>query len=164
MNKIDQLAAEFLSQKNIAVAGVKRESPGVANGIYKKLKETGHTVFAINPNSDEYEGEKCYPDVKTIGAQVDGVVIVTNPDIAEKIVSDCVDAGVKRVWMHNMSGFRGSGKPSSSISDKAVQMCRENNITVIPGGCPLMFCEPVDFGHKCIRGITRFTGGFRFSE
>ena len=164
MSKIDELAAEFLSQKNIAVAGVKRGSPGAANGIYKKLKETGHNVFAVNPKTDEFEGEKCFPDIKSIGAGIDGVVIVTNTANTEKIVSDCIEAGVKRVWMHNMSGFKGNGKPSSSVSDKAVQMCRDNNITVIPGGCPLMFCAPVDFGHKCIRGITRFTGGFRFSE
>ena len=104
---------------------------------------------------------KCYPDLKSITEKIDGVVIVTKPTLTEKIVEDCISSGVTRVWMHNMMGKKGSDKPMSSISEKAVQMCRENNIKVISGGCPMMFCEPVDFGHKCLRGITRLTGGFR---
>jgi hypothetical protein len=31
---------------------------------------------------------------------------------------------------------------------------------VIAGGCPMMFCEPVDIGHKCMRWIIDVTGGF----
>ncbi len=162
MSKIDQLAEEFLLQKNIAVAGVTRKSSGTANIIYKRLKETGHNVFPVNPNTESFEGVKCYPDVKSILPKPDGVVIVTNPTACEKVVNDCVEAGIKHVWMHNMMGHKGADKPSSSISTKAVQICRDNNISVIPGGCPLMFCGHVDFGHKFLRGIARFTGGFRF--
>ncbi len=162
MSKIDQLAEEFLSQKNIAVAGVTRKDSGTANIIYNRLKETGHTVFPVNPNTDTFGGVKCYPDVKSIQPKPDAVVIVTNPSVCEKIVDDCVEAGIKHVWMHNMMGHKGADKPSSSISTKAVQMCRDNNITVIPGGCPMMFCGKVDIGHKLFRGVARFTGGFRF--
>ncbi len=162
MSKIDQLAEEFLAQKNIAVAGVSRKSNGTANIIFKRLKETGHNVFPVNPNTDSFEGVKCYPDVKSIEPKPDGVVIVTNPAVCEKIVNDCVEVKIKHVWMHNMMGHKGSDKPASSISSKAVQMCRDNNISLIPGGCPMMFCGHVDFGHKLFRGIARFTGGFRF--
>ena len=161
MNTIDQLAEEFLSLKNIAVAGVTRKSSGTANIIFKRLKETGHNVFLVNPNTDSFEGVKCYRDVKSIEPRPEGVVIVTNNSVCEKIVSDCVEVGIEHVWMHNMMGHKGADKPASSISSKAVQMCRDNNITVIPGGCPMMFCGRVDFGHKIIRGIARFTGGFR---
>ena len=161
MSKIDELVADFLSQKNIAVAGIKRNNHGVGNAIFKKLKESDHRVYPIHPDLDTYEGEKCYPDVKSIPDKVDGVVIATSPSVTEKIVNDCITAGIDRVWIHNMFGTKGANKPSTSLTDKAVEMCRENNITVIPGGCPMMFCEPVDFGHKCIRGITRVIGGFR---
>jgi predicted CoA-binding protein len=161
MSKINELAVGFLSQKNIAVAGVSRKNGGVGNIIYKKLKETGHNVYPVNPNMDTFEGARCYADVKSIPDKIDGVVIVTKPSVAETIVQDCIGSGVKSVWMHNMFGHKGANKAGSSISGKAVQLCRENNITVIPGGCPLMFCEPVDFGHKFLRGINKITGGFR---
>jgi predicted CoA-binding protein len=162
MTKIDALTREFLSQKNIAVAGVKRNSQGTANVIYKKLKESGYNVFPINPNSDTFDGVKCYPAIKSVTEKIDGVVIVTKPSVTEQIVNECIETGVKRVWIHNMFGVKGSSSAGTSLSEKAIRMCKENNITVIPGGCPLMFCEPVDFGHKCIRGITRMIGGFKF--
>ena len=162
MSKIDILAEEFLSLKNIAVAGVTRKSQGTANIIYKRLKETGHNVFPVNPNADNFEGTKCYPDVKAIVPKPDGVVIVTNPSVCEKVVNDCVEAGIKNVWMHNMMGHNGADKPASSISSTAVKVCRDNDIKLIPGGCPMMFCGNVDFGHKFLRGIARFTGGFKF--
>jgi len=161
MSKIDELAEEFLAQKNIAVAGVSRKSGSTANLIYKRLKETGHTVFPINPNTDVFDEVRCYPDVKSIPEKIDGVVIVTKSSTTEKIVKDCAETGINRVWMHNALGNRGSNKSGSSISNQAVQMCRDNNISVIPGGCPMMFCKPVDFGHKCMRGFARLTGGFK---
>jgi uncharacterized protein len=162
MSKIDALAKEFLSQKNIAVAGVKRNQKGIANAIFRKLKQTGHNVYALNPNADTIEDVKCYHDLKSIPEKIDGVVIVTKPSLTEKIVDDCISSGVKQVWMHNMMGKKGSEKLGSSISEKAALRCRENNITVIPGACPMMYCGLVDFGHKCIRVIARLTGGFRF--
>ncbi len=161
MSKIDELVGEFLSQKNIAVAGIKRDNKGVGNIIYKKLKESGYNVYPLHPDLDTYEGEKCYPDVKSIADTVDGVFIATAPSVTERIISDCIAAGINRVWIHNMFGTKGANKPNTSLTDKAVQLCRENNINVIPGGCPMMFCQPVDFGHKCIKGITRLIGGFK---
>ncbi len=46
----------------------------------------------------------------------------------------------------------------AGVSPEAVKLCRENNIAVIPGDCPMMFCEPVDFGHKCMRWSLRLIG------
>jgi hypothetical protein len=72
--------------------------------------------------------------------------------VAERIVRECAAVGVSRVWMHRSFG-------TGSVSETAVKFCNENNITVIAGGCPMMFCEPVDFGHKCMRWILKWSGG-----
>jgi predicted CoA-binding protein len=143
MSTFNTKAEEFLAQERIAVAGVSRaKTDAAANGIYKKLRESGHQVFPINPNAEEIEGDTCYPNVQSIPGGVDGVVIITRPELTERIVQDCVEAGVPRVWMHNNTFME------SSVSETAVETCRENNIVVIDGGCPMMFLE---FGHKCIR-------------
>ena len=145
MSNFNTKAKEFLSQDRIAVAGVSRaKTDAAANGIYKKLRESGHQVFPINPKAEEIEGDTCYPNVQSIPGGVDGVVIVTRPELTEKIVQDCVEAGVPRVWMHNNTFM------DSSVSETAVETCRENDIVVIDGGCPMMFLE---FGHKCMRWI-----------
>jgi hypothetical protein len=53
------VAAYFLAQKRIAVAGVSRDGKDhpVGNLIYRRLKATGHEVFAVNPHMQAFEGE-----------------------------------------------------------------------------------------------------------
>src|ERR1051325_7782599 len=93
---------DFLAQKRIAVAGVSRNNSRHPTGnlIYRRLKITGHNVFPVNPHMQTFEGDRCYPDLQSIPGGVDGAVIVTRPEATERIVRDCNDAGVRRVWMH----------------------------------------------------------------
>lgn len=146
---------DFLAQKRIAVAGVSRDKRNhpAGNLIYQRLKTSGHDVFAVNPNMKTFEGDRCYPDLQSIPGGVDGVVIVTRPEVAERIVHECSDAGVRRVWMHRSIGA------GSSVSPEAVEYCHQRDITVIAGACPMMFGDNVDFGHTCIRWFLRLTGG-----
>ena len=154
MNLKEQ-AEMFLAQKRIAVVGVSREQ-GTGNGIFTTLRKRGHEVVPVNPNASEVMGEPCYPDLKSIPGGVDAAVIVTRPEVTETVVRDCAEAGVSRVWMHYNALF---GKGNSSVSDAAVAYCREHDIDVIAGGCPLMFGEGADVGHKCMRWILGVTGG-----
>ena len=146
---------DFLAQKRIAVAGVSRHKSHhpVGNLIYDRLKKTGHDVFALNPHMESFGGDPCYPDVQSIPGGVDGVVIITRPQTTEQIVRACGEAGVRRVWMHQ------STAKGSSVSPNAVEYCRQHDISVIAGACPMMFGPGVDFGHKCLRLFMKFTGG-----
>ena len=146
---------DFLAQKRVAVAGVSRDNSHhpAGNLVYRRLKATGHEVFAINPNMQFFEGDRCYPNVQSIPGGIDGVVIITRPEITEKIVRDCSEAGVRRVWMHE------SLAKGSSVSPEAVEYCDEHEISVIAGACPMMFGDDVDLGHTCMRWILGVTGG-----
>jgi uncharacterized protein len=146
---------DFLAQKRIAVAGVSRNQGQhpVGNLIYQRLKKTGHDVFPVNPHMRTFEGERCYPDLKSIPGGVDGVVIITRPEVTERIVHDCAEAKVRRVWMHQSLG------KGSSVSAEAVEYCRQHDISVIAGACPMMFGPGADFGHTCMRWFLRLTGG-----
>jgi predicted CoA-binding protein len=151
MPTLREAAEEFLAQPRIAVAGVARDSKQPANLIYRRLRATGHQVFAVNPNATEVEGDRCYPDVMSIPERIDGIVIATKPAVAERVVVDCVAAHVPRVWLH-----RGIGP--GSMSDTAVAVCREHGIAVIPGGCPNMFGATSDPGHKAMCILLKLTG------
>jgi uncharacterized protein len=152
---LDTKVHDFLAQKRIAVAGVSRANSRhpAANLIYHRLKNTGHDVFAVNPHLQAFEGDRCYPDVQSIPGGVDGVVIITRPETTERIVHDCSDAGVRRVWMHQ------SLAKGSSVSPAAVEYCRQHDISVIAGACPMMYGAGVDFGHTCMRLFMKLTGG-----
>jgi predicted CoA-binding protein len=145
MVPVKQAASEFLAHERIAVTGVSRTPKDHgANVVYTRLRDRGYTVFAINPSADEVEGDPCYHDLKSVPGGIDGVVIATSPANAEATMRECVDLGIDRVWMH-----RGPGP--GSVSAEATQYGREHGVTVIDGGCPLMFAPTADTGHRIMR-------------
>ena len=156
MDTITSLAHDFLSQSSIAVVGISSSKQSVANGICRKLRTTTRTVYAVGKNTASFEGEPCYPDLASLPNPVTGVFIATKPENTGRIVDECVALHIPRVWMHNMGGTSVSSGSSASI--RAIEQCRENNISVIPGACPMMFCQNADTFHSCIKWFLKVTG------
>jgi len=152
MMNVKEAAEGFLANRRIAVTGVSREgATHGSNTVYRRLRDRGYTVFAVNPNADAVEGDPAYDDLGSIPGGVEAVVIGTRPERAEDTMRDAVDQGIKWVWMH-----RGVG--GGSVCDEATSYGRENGVTVIDGGCPLMFGPTADPAHKVMRflfGMTR---------
>jgi len=145
MVAINEATCAFLANKRIAVTGVSRKAEGHgANAVFKRLRDRGYEVFAVNPNADQVENARSFHDLKSIPGGVDGVVIGTRPETAEATMRECAELGIKNVWMH-----RGPG--AGSVSKAATDYGRQHGITVIDGGCPLMFGPTADFGHKLMR-------------
>jgi predicted CoA-binding protein len=153
MHTIKEAATEFLGQKRVAVTGVSREPKGHgSNVVYKRLRERGYEAFAVNPNADEVEGDRCYHDLGEIPGGVEAVVIGTRPELADETMRECVELGIGHVWMH-----RGPG--AGSVSPTAAAYGREHGVAVIDGGCPCMFGPTADTGHKAMRFVFTLTGG-----
>ncbi|MFI5227246.1 MAG: CoA-binding protein [Candidatus Limnocylindrales bacterium] len=152
MTAIKAAVTEFLTNKRIAVTGVSR-TPAThgSNAIYQRLRDRGYEVFAVNPNADAVEGDTCYHDLRSIPGGVEAVVIGTRPEHVEGTMRECAELGIKQVWMH-----RGPG--GGSVSAAATEYGRTHGITVIDGGCPLMFDPTADGGHKMMRFMFTLTG------
>jgi predicted CoA-binding protein len=145
MQTVKEAADAFLANKRIAVTGVSRSPKDHgSNTVYKRLRDRGYEVFAVNPNADKVEGDPCYQDLKSIPGGVQAVVIGTRPEIAEDTMRECAELGNTQVWMH-----RGPG--TGSVSAAATAFGRQRGITVIDGGCPCMFGPTADFGHRVMR-------------
>jgi predicted CoA-binding protein len=149
MESIKDAAAEFLTHKRVAVTGVSRKpaSHG-SNVVYQRLKERGYDVYPVNPNAEEIEGDRCFPDLHAIPGGVEAVVIGTRPERAQATIEECADLGIKDVWMHRSFG-------GGSVDEEAARYGREHGMTVIDGGCPLMFEPTSDPGHKVIKMVCR---------
>lgn len=158
MAQIDTLVKDFLAQKRIAVVGVSDRRETGCNACYHKFKQAGYTVFPVNPRLTTFEGAACYPNLKALPATPDAVFILANPRVTDQIIQECVDLGVKRVWMHCLMGTKpGLASTITSVSPDAVQLCHAHGIAVIPGSCPNQFFQP-DVGHRMMRGIFRTLG------
>ena len=158
MAKIDNMVKDFLAQKKIAVVGVSDKRETGCNMAYNKFKENGYQVFAVNPRISTFNGEPCYPDLISIPDKPEAVFILASPKVTDQIVQQCADLGIKHVWMHCMMGTKpGLAQSMTSVSQEAVDVCKANGITVIPGSCPNQFLKP-DFGHAMMRGMWRLFG------
>ena len=152
MQRIKDAASEFLAGKRVAVTGVSRQPKDHgSNVVYRRLRDRGYEVFAVNPNAEEVEGDRCYRNLRAIPGGVDAVVIATRPERAEETMRECAELGITHVWMH-----RGPG--AGSVSQVAADYGRKHGIAVIDGGCPCMFGPTADPGHKVMRGIFTVTG------
>lgn len=137
-----KLIDDFLSKRNIAVVGISAKSRKFGNIIFNELKSKGYNVYPVNPNTENINGERCYPDLLSIGKNVEGAILVIPPSATEKVVKDANSAGIRRIWMQQ-----------GSESEEAIKYCDENGIDVIHNECILMFSEPADFIHKAHRWV-----------
>jgi predicted CoA-binding protein len=138
---------DFLSQKNIAVVGVSGSRKKFGNIIYNELKSKGYNVFPVNPNADNIDGEKCYPDLLALQNKVEAAVLVIPPSASDEVVKDAHAAGINNIWMQQ-----------GSESEEAIKYCEENNIRVISNECILMFALPAGFIHRAHKWVWGVVG------
>jgi predicted CoA-binding protein len=150
MTRMPQQVGAFLQAKRIAVAGVSRTG-GVGNAIVDKLAAAGFEPLPVNPHAAAIAGRPCYPNVGAIDGPLEAVIFASHPRYAPRFVEDCRERGVKRIWFHRSFG-------EGSVSAAAVRACEEAGIEAIVGGCPLMYLEPVDLGHRCMCWLLRRRG------
>jgi predicted CoA-binding protein len=140
---------DFLAQKRLAVVGVSRKPEDFSRKLFGELRERGYEVVPVNPLADEIDGQRCFAHLQEIQPPVDGALLMTSPEASERVVQECVDAGVPRVWMYRAGG-------TGAVSPKALQFCEAHNIALVPGECPLMFLRGSWFHrlHGVVRKIT----------
>lgn len=150
---IDPAAARaFFDLGAIALVGASNDPKHFSNAIYRALKDHAVSVVPVNPHQDEVAEHVCYPNIAAIPGDVDGVIVMVNHERAIGIVRECIDRGVRHVWL-----FKGLGG-ESALSDEAVALCHEHDVAVIAGACPMMFLQPVHAFHRVHRGVRRLRG------
>lgn len=144
MRPLPASVSAFLAGGRVVVAGVSRDSAQPANAVFRKLRSAGYDVVPVNPRADTVEGVRSFAALADVTGDVHGVVVVTPPAAAEAVVRACVDRGISHVWLHRSFG-------AGSVSSRAVERANAAGMTCVIGGCPLMFVDPVDVGHRCMR-------------
>ena len=143
---------QFLSSNTIAVIGVSHNPHEAANANYRKLKASGYNMYPVNPNYREFEGERCYAHISDLNGMVDAALIFTHPDVTSEVARECYEAGIKNIWVHRAIGH-------GSHSDEATEFFKDKpEVNFIDGACPMMFLDHVDWFHKCMCEVMKWTG------
>lgn len=117
---------KILGQKHWAVVGVSNNTAKYGYKVYNQLKKTGYTVYAINPGLENVDGDPCYPSLAALPTVPDAISLVVPPKVSEQIITECIDLGIKRVWM----------QPGSE-NKEAIRNGQEHGIAVIHDHCVL---------------------------
>lgn len=133
----------FLACQHIAVVGYSRHPQSVANAIYQKLADHGYAVYAVNPQPEQVPAVPCYASLADLPVQVEAVMICTPPEASLQVVQDAEALGIQHLWVHRSLGD-GSYQPTLTA------YAAEHGLSLIAGGCPMMFVEP-DIFHRCLR-------------
>ncbi len=142
-----ELVRDFVSQRRLAVAGVSRSGRKFGNLLLRELKARGYEVVPVHPAAAELQGLRCAKSLAELKGRVDGVVVVTPPPEAAKLVREAADAGIGRVWLQQ-----------GAESDEAVRIAREQAIAVVRGHCLLMFLPGTGGIHGFHRLLWRVLG------
>ena len=125
---------DFLNQKRLAFVGVSRQPKDYSRALFREFCARGYDAIPVNPAVPEIEGHRSFARVQDIDPVPDGVVVLTSHAVTDAVVVDCIQAGVKRIWM-----CRSVGK--GAVSAQAVSACEAHGISVVPGECPFMFLD-----------------------
>ena len=144
---------DFLAQKRIAMIGVSRNPKDFSAALFEELRKRGYEMVAVNPNAQEALGQRCFARIQDVQPAVDTALLMTASNVTDSVVSDCAQAGVRRIWM-----YRAGGK--GAVSPEAVAFCHEHGIQVVPGQCPFMFLPGAAGIHKFHGFIRKITGRY----
>jgi hypothetical protein len=139
----------FLASQSFAVVGVSSDRKKFGNSLYRAIRERGLQVYPVHRSLETVEGDRCYRSVKDLRDKVKAVVTAVPPAETEKVVQECVDAGVELVWMQQ-------GSESGIAVGEAVR----NGMRVVSGKCLFMFLEPVKSIHAVHRWFNRIIGKY----
>ena len=145
--KIKNIKTDFWLGKNYAVVGVSDKKGKFGNTVFKEMRKRSYEVFPVNQNLKLFGDQMCYNSLSEISDPLDGVIIITGPDGAKKAIRECINSGIKKVWLY----------PGSKCNE-AINLAKENDVELIYKVCPLLYLEPVKFPHSLHRWIVKLFG------
>ncbi|MBK7132142.1 MAG: CoA-binding protein [Bacteroidales bacterium] len=139
---------DFIDSQPIAMVGVSRNPKKFGYAAFKELKEKGMKIIPVNPEADQILGEKSFPNVGKLPAEVKSILIMTKKDKTAAVVREAKEKGIKQIWIQQ-----------SSDSKEALDELKGSDISYITGQCILMHYKPHSI-HKFHGNIKKFFGSF----
>jgi uncharacterized protein len=137
----------FLQLKRIAVIGVSAKKADFSRMLCAEFARRGYDVVPVNPKAEEIEGRRCYGSVADVQPPVEGALILTKPAVTSKVVRECVEAGIRHIWLYRATG-------AGAVSQDALIYCQAQGVELVSGECPFMFFGKPGFPHN-LHGFCR---------
>jgi predicted CoA-binding protein len=147
----------FLALRRLAVVGVSRRANDFSRLLFRELLQRGYDLVPVNPALAEMEAEvdgiPCAAKIADVCPPVEGALLLTSPSVTEKVLEDCVRAGIHNVWLYRASG-------AGAVSPSAISFCQSHGVAVVGGECPFMFLPETGLVHRLHGFCRKMTGTF----
>jgi len=121
--------------------------------LFRELRQRGYDLVPVNPAMTEVDGIPCVPKIADVAMPVEGALLLTSPAITEKVLEDCVKAGIRRVWLYRAAGV-------GAVSPSAISYCEARGVSVVGGECPFMFLPETGWFHRLHGFCRKLTGKY----
>ena len=99
MNEPETIKRILRESKTIAVIGLSDKPERYSYRVSSYMKSQGYKVIPVNPNISRWQGEKSYPDLKSVPGPIEVVDIFRRSEFVPGIVDEAISARAKAVWM-----------------------------------------------------------------
>lgn len=123
----------FVEPASIAIVGATRQTGAGSFNIVERLMSHGYTgrVYPVNPNTKEILGVATYPRVGDIPVPPDLAIIpVWERYDVPKLVSECVNAGVKAIIVVTQ-GFVDGDAEGKALQEEVLRIAREGGARLL---------------------------------
>jgi len=88
----------ILHSTTVAIVGRSNDHYYSSYQVGEYLQQHGYTVYSVNPNLDEIEGEPSYASLKDVPRPIDIVDVFRRSEFLSSVVDDAIAIGAKTVW------------------------------------------------------------------
>ena len=97
----DEIRDLLKRAKTVAIVGLSPRSQRPSHGVAKALQQFGYRIIPVNPNADEVLGEKAYPSLREVPAEIDLVDVFRNRRHVAGIVDECIELDLPALWLQD---------------------------------------------------------------
>jgi predicted CoA-binding protein len=124
--EIDRILA---SARTVAVVGISDKPDRDSNMVARYLQANGYRIIPVNPGATEILGERSYPDLASIPAEIaiDVVDVFRKPEFIPAIVDGAIARGARTVWMqlglaHNAAAEKARAAGLTVVMDRCMKV------------------------------------------
>lgn len=127
MDRIEENKKEMLQKKIWAVVGATPDKEKFGYKIFKKLKEHGYTVYAVNPKYDDIGGDKVYKNLQALPETPECINMVVGPKVSKIILDEIKELEIPYVWFQ-----------PGTFDEETIEKAESYNLNIVYYDCVLV--------------------------
>ena len=138
----------FWTHSSYAFVGhsAKKPFPRISYGAAKR---GGKKVFAVDASVEQIDGDKAYPNLRSLPEKVDAVVLEVPREETLELVRQAAAAGIKHVWVH-----------MNRETPEAIEFGKHKGLTILTGTCAVMYVAQGFTYHSIHKWLNKLLGKY----